>query len=354
MNVLVTGSGGLIGSEACLFWLMKGAKVFGIDNNMRKKFFGPTGDVTPNIDRLITYKKYEHHNVDIRDRDKIIKILQRVKPDVIIHTAAQPSHDKAAQIPFEDFDTNAVGTLNLLESSRINCPNCIFIHVSTNKVYGDRPNSLPLIETQTRYDYDLDRSEEYIGASLKGINENMSIDQTLHSLFGASKISADVCAQEYGRYFGMNVGIFRGGCLTGPQHAGAELHGFLSYIVKCAITGAPYTIFGYKGKQVRDQIHCSDVISAFEYYIANPKPGEVYNIGGCKNNAASILEIIEMLKKNHDLLLNYTIADDNRVGDHICYYTDMSKFESDYSGWKIKWSLQDIVGDIVKSEKENE
>ena len=349
MKVLVTGSGGLIGSEACFHWLRRGADVVGIDNNMRRIFFGPLGDITPNIRNLSKHKKYQHLDVDIRDRKEILSIIKVLKPDVIIHTAAQPSHDKAANIPFEDFDTNAVGTLNLLEAARLEALGCIFIHISTNKVYGDVPNKIPMIEYEKRYDYSLEEALDFPGLSQKGINEKMSIDQSLHSLFGASKIAADVLAQEYGRYFGMNVGIFRGGCLTGPQHAGVELHGFLSYIIKCAVKGNFYTIFGYKGKQVRDQIHCSDVITAFDCFIENPKPGEVYNLGGCKENSASILEVIDILKEQHDLDLNYKITNDNRSGDHVCYYTDMSKFKNDYPEWKTMWSLQDIIDDIIKN-----
>jgi CDP-paratose 2-epimerase len=351
MKVLITGSGGLIGSEACAHWLKKGSSVTGIDNNMRSVFFGPSGDVTPNIQRLSKNNKYNHKNIDIRDRKEIARIIKSVRPDVIIHTAAQPSHDKASEIPFADFDTNAVGTLNLLEATRIGSPDCVFIHVSTNKVYGDKPNRLPLIETEERYDYDLTEVDKFSGLTDLGINECMSIDQSLHSLFGASKASADIISQEYGRYFGMNVGVFRGGCLTGPQHAGVELHGFLSYIVKCAVRGDFYTIFGYKGKQVRDQIHCSDVISAFDQFIENPKSGEVYNIGGCKENSASILEVINIMKDQYDLVLNYKITNKNRSGDHICYYTDMSKFKSDYNSWKTKWPLYDIIGDIVRNFK---
>jgi len=338
MRILVTGAGGLIGSEAVKFFSKK-YKVFGIDNNMRQIFFGPSGNVTPVINQLSSIENYSHFDVDITD-SKIEDLLLRIKPDVIIHCAAQPSHDKASSIPLLDFNVNAFGTINLLEATRKMNNNAIFIHMSTNKVYGDAPNSLKLVESDSRFDY---ASEKY----RNGIDELMSIDQCTHSLFGASKVSADICAQEYGRYFGMNVGIFRGGCLTGPQHAGVELHGFLSYIIKCAALKKHYTIFGYKGKQVRDQIHCSDVISAFEEYINNPRPGEVYNIGGCKQNSASILEIIDLLKKNHKLDLKYTLSDSNRVGDHICYYSNMDKFKSHYPGWKIKRSLPDIIEEMV-------
>ena len=344
MNILITGSGGLIGGEACRHWLTKHARVHGIDNNCRRQFFGSQGDVTPVINSLKENKNYTHHNIDIRDREAILDLFVDVRPDVIIHCAAQPSHDKAAAIPFDDFDVNAVGTINLLEASRrLDHDDLVFIHMSTNKVYGDAPNKLGLCESDKRYDY---ANENFT----LGISESLSIDNCLHSLFGASKVAADIVAQEYGRYFGMNIGIFRGGCLTGPQHAGVELHGFLSYIVKCAISKKPYTIFGYKGKQVRDQIHCTDVISAFECFIKNPKQGEVYNIGGCKQNSASILEIIDILRNDHNLNLNYTTIDKNRVGDHICYYTDMTKFMSDFPTWTIEYSLNDIIKEIVDTE----
>ena len=338
MRVLVTGAGGLIGSEAVKFFSKK-YKVFGIDNNMRQIFFGPSGNVTPVIDKLSSIENYSHFDIVITD-SKIEDLFLKIKPDVVIHCAAQPSHDKASSIPLLDFNVNAFGTINLLEATRKMNNNAIFIHMSTNKVYGDAPNSLELIESDSRFDY---ASEKY----RNGIDESMSIDQCTHSLFGASKVSADICAQEYGRYFEMNVGVFRGGCLTGPQHAGVELHGFLSYIIKCAAQKKHYTIFGYKGKQVRDQIHCSDVISAFEEYISNPRPGEVYNIGGCKENSASILEIIDLLKRNHKLDLKYTLSDSNRIGDHICYYSNMDKFKSHYPGWKINRSLPDIIEEMV-------
>ena len=342
-KILVTGTGGLIGSEAAKSWLAQGYDVVGIDNNSRKEFFGEKGDVSSVIHELSKNLRYNHCSLDIRDRAGVDNIIKTELPTVIVHCAAQPSHDRAAAIPFADFDTNAVGTFNLLEATRRHCPDAVFVHMSTNKVYGDAPNFLNLIETETRYDF------QY---ALEGISETMSIDHCTHSLFGASKVAADICAQEYGRYFGMNVGVFRGGCLTGPQHAGVELHGFLSYIIKCAVTGKPYTIFGYKGKQVRDQIHCADVISAFESYIQNPKPGEVYNIGGCKENAASVIEVIESLREDHGVELDYTVSDKNRVGDHICYYSDMTKFKTHYPDWKIKHSLDDIIAEMVEREKE--
>lgn len=345
MKILITGSGGLIGSEAASHWIKKGAQVYGIDNNTRMSLFGPGGDVTRVLNKLRQNKNYTHIDISITDRSSVLEALREIEPDVIIHAAAQPSHDKAADIPFEDFSINALGTLNLLEASRRFSPkDSVFIHVSTNKVYGDAPNRIPMTESEMRYDFS---PEEY----KDGINEKFSIDQCLHSLFGASKASADIIAQEYGRYFGMNVGIFRGGCLTGPQHAGVELHGFLSYIVKCAIEGKKYRIFGYKGKQVRDQIHSRDVISCFERFIESPKKGEVYNLGGGKENSASILETIEKIKKLTGYELEFEYVDQNRIGDHICYYTDMSKFKSDYPGWNTTVSLDDIILEIYEASK---
>ena len=343
-KILITGSGGLIGSEAAKYWLGRGCHVVGIDNNSRKSFFGNKGDVSSIVGQLLKFPKYEHSDIDIRGRYKIDEIFAKELPSVILHCAAQPSHDRAASIPFEDFDTNAVGTFNLLEATRRHCRGAVFVHMSTNKVYGDAPNRLEMVETKARYDFADPKFS-------KGIDETMSIDQCTHSLFGASKVSSDICAQEYGRYFDMNVGVFRGGCLTGPQHAGVELHGFLSYIVKCAATEIPYTIFGYKGKQVRDQIHCADVISAIEQYVELPTPGAVYNLGGGKKNSASILEVIDILRNDYNLNLDYALSDQNRVGDHICYYTDMSKFKKDYPEWQIKWSLHDIIGNIVENFK---
>jgi len=340
---LVTGAAGLIGSEVARYFLDLGYKVVGIDNNMRKWFFGPSGDTEHVAESLLNNVKYFHENCDIRDRAEIERIFKQHKPDFIIHAAAQPSHDLAAKIPYEDFHTNAVGTLNLLESTRQFCKDSPFIQVSTNKVYGDTPNRLKLVEKDTRYDY----SEKDL---YEGIDENMSIDQTTHSLFGASKTAGDLLAQEYGRYFNMPVGVFRGGCLTGPQHAGVELHGFLSYIVKCAVQNKPYTIFGYKGKQVRDQIHSYDVCTAFYEFIKAPRPGEVYNIGGCRNNSASILEIIHILKgMGYDL--KFSISDTPRVGDHICYITNMAKFKSHFPAWKHEKDLNTTIKEIVESSK---
>ena len=349
MRILVTGAAGLIGSQASKHYINKGYQVFGIENNMRKLFFGDRGDVGRQLSALNTYSNFTHMNIDIRDREFVDAGIRRVKPDVIIHTAAQPSHDKAAEIPHLDFETNAVGTLNLLESTRKYCPKSIFIHISTNKVYGDRPNTVPLVEKDTRYDFS-ENIGDYLGVSHKGFSEVLSIDNSMHSLFGVSKLAADILAQEYGRYFGMSVGIFRGGCLTGPQHAGVELHGFLSYIIKCAVHGKPYTVFGYKGKQVRDQIHCHDVVSCFDYFIESPKKGEVYNLGGGRKNSASVLETIGLIHEKSGKTLDYSIVKENRKGDHICYITDMTKFMDHYPGWKKDYDLENIVEELIEYE----
>lgn len=342
MKVLVTGSSGLIGSEAVLFFDREGHRVFGIDNNMRREFFGPAGDTTWNLNDLRRRtKQFQHHALDIRDRTAILDLFQRERFDLIIHCAAQPSHDKAKEIPFLDFEVNAVGTLNLLEATRQSNKEAVFIFMSTNKVYGDAPNELPLVELATRWDYA--RPEDY-----NGIREDCRIDRTMHSLFGASKTAADVLAQEYGRYFGMNVGIFRGGCLTGEHHSGVQLHGFLSYLVKVAKSGERYTIFGYKGKQVRDQIHSSDVISAFVEFARAPRPGEVYNLGGGRENSASVLECISKIEALVGNKLEWTYSDAARAGDHICYISDLGKFRSHYPSWRLTKSLDDILEQMVR------
>lgn len=342
MHVLVTGSSGLIGSEAVDFFDSMGADVIGIDNNMRADFFGPKGDTSANRDRLLsTCSHFRHLDLDIRDRQAVDHLFAANAFDIIIHTAAQPSHDLAARRPFDDFDVNAGGTLNLLEAYRRHASEAVFIFVSTNKVYGDRPNTIRLKELDTRWEYD-------DPAYADGIPEDFPVDQSLHSLFGASKLAADVMTQEYGRYFGLKTGVFRGGCLTGPNHAGVELHGFLNYLVHVALQEGPYTIFGYKGKQVRDQIHSHDVIRAFWAFAQNPKPGEVYNLGGGKGNAASLLECVEMIENRTGKRPQLTYSDQNRVGDHICYYTDLSKLKRDFPGWDLEYDLDRIVDEIVQ------
>ena len=345
LKVLVTGSNGLIGSEAVRFYDQRGAQVVGVDNNMRAVFFGPGGDTLWNLARLQeATTHFTHYHIDIRDREAIFALFQQHTFDLIIHCAAQPSHDKAREIPLLDFEVNANGTLNLLEATRLYCPEAVFIQVSTNKVYGDAPNERPLIETDTRWEY-ADHADYH------GIAENCRVDQVLHSLFGASKTAADIVAQEYGRYFGLKTGIFRCGCLTGSAHAGVELHGFLSYIVKVAVTGRPYTIFGYKGKQVRDQIHSLDVIRAFDAFAANPRPGEVYNLGGGRGNSMSILETIAMLEAKTGRPMNWSYAEQNRIGDHICYISDLRKLRRDYPEWDIRIGVEQIIDEIIAAEQ---
>lgn len=342
MRVLVTGSSGLIGSEAVTFFDRMGFDITGVDNNMRADFFGPKGDTTWNRQRLeSTCRRFRHRELDIRDRAGVEGLFKENAFDLVIHAAAQPSHDLAASRPFDDFDVNAVGTLNLLEACRRHRPEAVFIHMSTNKVYGDGPNHVPLKELDTRWDY-ADPAYEH------GIAEDFSIDHTLHSLFGASKVAGDVLAQEYGRYFGLKTGIFRGGCLTGPQHSGVELHGFLNYLVLVALRQGPYTIFGYKGKQVRDQIHCHDVINAFWHFAQNPRPGEVYNLGGGKGNAASLLECVEMIRQRTGKKPELTYSATNRIGDHICYYSDLRKLQSHYPTWRLTYSLDRIVDEMIQ------
>ena len=346
MKILVTGSSGLIGSEAVTYFEGHGNEVAGIDNNMRAVFFGEQGDTTWNRDRLLnSTKNFKHVELDIRNRDDVFKFFSENKFDAIIHCAAQPSHDKAAQIALMDFDVNAVGTVNLLEATRQNFPDSPFIHVSTNKVYGDSPNELPLKELETRWEYA--DAKDY-----NGINEECRIDRTLHSLFGASKTAGDVMAQEYGRYFNMPVGIFRGGCLTGPSHSGVELHGYLSYLVKQVVTGGPYTIFGYKGKQVRDQIHSFDVVRAFEEFIKAPRAGEVYNLGGGRGNSTSMMECIKIVEDMTGKKLNSTYSDQNRIGDHICYISDLTKLKSHYPNWDITKSLPQICEEVVEAQSQ--
>lgn len=341
MKLLVTGSCGLIGSETVFYYDSRADIIVGIDNNMRQEFFGRDGDTTWKRQELAEKcAHYKHLAIDIRDREKIIKIIDELKPDLIIHNAAQPSHDLAARIPFVDFEVNALGTLNLLEATRRAVPEAVFIFMSTNKVYGDAPNQIKLKELPTRWEYDDPQYEH-------GIPETFTIDQSKHSLFGASKVAADIMAQEYGRYFGLKTGIFRGGCLTGSSHSGAELHGFLSYFFKAALNGKLYKIFGYKGKQVRDQIHSYDVVTAFNEFYKNPKCGEVYNLGGGKSNSVSLLETIDRVEQLLNKRIHYEYVDQNRIGDHICYYTDLTKLKQDYPDWTISYSLDDIFDEFV-------
>jgi CDP-paratose 2-epimerase len=343
MRVLVTGSNGLIGSEAVTYFDEQGAEVVGVDNNMRAVFFGKDGDTRWNQHRLVEQtRRFSHRELDIRDREGVLRLLQEIPFDLIVHCAAQPSHDLAARMPFEDFDVNAVGTLNLLEGVRRHQPEAVFVLTSTNKVYGDSPNERPLVELETRWEY-------ADPADFHGIREDCRIDQTLHSLFGASKVAADVMTQEYGRYFGLKVGIFRGGCLTGPQHSGVELHGFLSYLVKAAVTGTTYRIYGYKGKQVRDNIHCRDVLRAVHRFYEAPRPGEVYNLGGGRENSCSLLEAVQLVEQLGGGRLQTVYEDQARRGDHICYITDLRKFQSHYPGWKVEISLREILEQIIAS-----
>jgi CDP-paratose 2-epimerase len=344
MNILVTGSAGLIGSEAVKHFCAQGHDVHGVDNDMRKYFFGEAASTDWNRKALEeAYKNYTHHAVDIRNMEELTKLFTEHHFDLIIHTAAQPSHDWAAKEPLTDFTVNALGTLNLLELTRLYCPDAVFIFTSTNKVYGDTPNKLPLIELETRYELPEDHP------FYKGIDESMSIDHSTHSVFGASKVAADVMVQEYGKYFGMKTGVFRGGCLTGPSHSGAKLHGFLAYLVKSIAHGEPYTIIGYKGKQVRDNIHSSDVINAFEIFAKNPRCGEAYNIGGTRFSNISMREAITKVEALLGKKANVTYAEDNRIGDHIWYISDMSKFKNHYPEWVQKYDTDAILEEMVQS-----
>lgn len=350
---LVTGSAGLVGSESVRFFIDKGYTVVGIDNNMRSYFFGAEASTDWNRQEL--EKKYAdryiHKVADIRDNAAIEAIFKEYAAksndsgnsfDIIIHTAAQPSHDWAAKEPLTDFGVNATGTLVMLENFRLHAPKATFIFTSTNKVYGDRPNLLPLIELETRYE--VDASHPF---AAKGIDETMSIDDCKHSVFGASKVAADVMVQEYGKYFNLNTGVFRGGCLTGPNHSGTQLHGFLAYLVKCIATEKPYTIFGYKGKQVRDNIHCHDVVNMFWHFHQNPKQGEVYNLGGSRHSNISMLEAIEKIEKLVGKKAQVTYVDENRSGDHIWYVSDVSKFRRDYPEWEYTYDIDAIIAEIV-------
>lgn len=343
--VLITGSSGLIGSEVATFFHEHGFLVHGVDNNQRAVFFGPQGDTRWSQRRLEkTLPNFRHHELDIRNRQGVLEMLKELKPSVIIHTAAQPSHDLAADIPFDDFDINAGATLNMLEAARQFCPEAPFIYMSTNKVYGDRPNIIQLKELETRWEYD---DPDYVS----GISENFSIDQSKHSLFGASKVAADIMVQEYGRYFSMPTCCLRGGCLTGPNHSGVELHGFLSYLVKCNLEGREYTIFGYKGKQVRDNIHSGDVARFIYEFAKAPRYGEVYNLGGGKDNSCSILEAFDITANFTGKKQLYSYVNRNRIGDHICYYSDLTKMKAHYPMWNITKSLPQTIEEIVISWK---
>src|ERR1035437_6502174 len=340
---LVTGSCGLIGSEVCRYFSRHGFRIAGLDNNQRAVFFGPEGDTSWAL-RLLreAVPDYRHYAIDIRDRQAGLAMVAELMPAAIIHTAAQPSHDRAAAIPFDDFDTNATGTLNLLEAARRSCPESPFVHMSTNKVYGDAPNRIALKELATRWDY-------ADPAYAHGIAETFTIDQSKHSLFGASKVAADVMVQEYGRYFGLPTCALRGGCLTGPNHSGVELHGFLSYLVKCNLEGREYRVFGYKGKQVRDNIHSLDVARFMAAFVQTPRIAEVYNLGGGKPNACSILEAFALTEKFTGNKQIHSYVDQNHAGDHICYYSDLRKMRAHYPAWDITQSLAETVRQIVES-----
>jgi CDP-paratose 2-epimerase len=343
LKLLVTGSCGLIGSSVTRSFARLGFSITGVDSNHRAVFFGPEGDTTWVRGQLESeIPDYRHVPIDIRDREAVLSLIKEVKPDLIIHTAAQPSHDRAAAIPFLDFEVNALGTLHLLEAARQVCPESPFIHMSTNKVYGDRPNNLSLAELETRWDYS-DPDYEH------GIAEDFSIDQSKHSIFGASKVAADVMVQEYGRYFGMPTCCLRGGCLTGPNHAGVELHGFLSYLMKCNVEGREYKVFGYKGKQVRDNIHSEDVASFMYEFWKSPRIAEVYNLGGGKTNSCSILEAFQMAEDATGKKMNWRYVDENRSGDHICYYSDLRKMKQHYPDWKLLRTLPMIFEEIAGS-----
>jgi CDP-paratose 2-epimerase len=342
-RVLITGSSGLIGSEAVTFFEERGWQVDGVDNNMRRDFFGPDGDTIWNLERLRSVtRNFAHHDLDIRCRSRIIDLVGELRPNLVIHCAAQPSHDLAKDRPFDDFEINAVGTLNLLEAVRSYCPESPFIFMSTNKVYGDAPNERPMVELETRYDYA--DPKDY-----RGIDESCRVDACLHSLFGASKLAADLMVQEYGRYFGMPTVCFRGGCLTGPNHSGAELHGFLAYLAKAVKEDRTYRVYGYKGKQVRDNIHSFDVCTAFLAFYENPRSAAVYNLGGGRANSVSVIEAISRFENLIGKKLKTEYVDKNRVGDHICYISNLDRFMHDYPQWSITRSSEDIFADLAGS-----
>lgn len=347
-TILVTGSSGLIGSEVAAHFDSLGYAIHGVDNNQRAVFFGPQGDTRWNEKRLkAQLSNFTHHEIDIRDRKAILDLVAAVKPTMLVHCAAQPSHDRAAAIPFDDFDTNAVGTLNLLEAVRRVCPESPFVYLSTNKVYGDAPNSIKVKELATRWEY-------ADAAYTSGIAEDFTIDQSTHSLFGASKVAADILVQEYGRYFGIPTCCLRGGCLTGPQHSGVELHGFLSYLIKCNVEGRLYRVFGYKGKQVRDNIHSYDVARFVEEFYAAPRIAEVYNIGGGAGNSVSILEAFDRIATISGKKMEWEYVDQARIGDHICYYSDLSKMKAHYPNWNITKNLDSIFEEIFVASAEKQ
>ena len=341
---LITGSSGLIGGECVDFFASKFDRIIGIDNDMRSYFFGKESSTQWNQVRLRNlYDHFEPHNIDIRDFESLERIFKKYGTDLklIIHTAAQPSHDWAANEPVTDFGVNATGTLNMLELTRLYCPDAVFVFTSTNKVYGDTPNQLPLVERDTRWE--IDESHPFYK---EGIDESMSIDQSTHSVFGASKVAADILTQEYGRYFGLKTGIFRGGCLTGPNHSGAQLHGFLSYLMMCTLSGKPYSVLGYKGKQVRDNIHSYDLVNMFWHFYQNPGKGEVYNAGGSRFANCSIIEAIELCEKISNRKLNHRYVESHRMGDHIWYISDVSRFKRHYPGWNYKYDLESTLTEM--------
>jgi len=347
--VIITGSNGLVGSESIKYFSNKFDTVIGIDNNLRKYFFGEDGSTLWKLKLLKQkYANFIHYNIDIRDQEALNQLFQKYSNDIslIIHAAAQPSHDWAANEPLTDFSVNAVGTLNLLELTRKYCKNSVFIFLSTNKVYGDKPNLLPIIEKNTRWE--LDTSHPY---AKNGIDETMSIDQTLHSVFGASKVGADIMVQEYGKYFNLKTGVFRAGCLTGPAHSGAKLHGFLAYLVKCAIQGKEYTIFGYMGKQVRDNLHSSDLVNMFWHFYNNPRNGTVYNIGGSRHSNCSVIEAINIIENKIGKKMKTKISKKNRLGDHIWWITNINKFKSHYPEWEYQYDIEKIISDIIANNK---
>jgi CDP-paratose 2-epimerase len=343
-TAVVTGSSGLIGSELVVTLDREGWTVHGVDNNMRREFFGPDGDTTPNLERLVEVTtRFDHHGLDVRDREGVARLLADVRPDLVVHCAAQPSHDLAAKRPFDDFDVNAVGTLNLLEAARASCPESPFVFLSTNKVYGDTPNGVALLELETRWEYADPKLRE-------GIDESFPIDRSLHSLFGVSKASADLLVQEYGLNFGLPTVCFRAGCLTGSRHAAVELHGFLAYLARALRDGVAYTVYGHKGKQVRDNLHARDVATAVMAFAESPKFGAVYNLGGGRANSVSMIEAIALLENLTGTMLDWTYVDEPRRGDHICYISDVRRFQADYPSWRVQVSLHDILAELATAE----